>query len=92
MYLVIGLLDYWALELMLGGFMVMSEFLPLLLPSFRVEADQPWHEYKNDQELIPSLDLSILKMAAEEAIAEVREDGYIGVLVNACRDAAQQYL
>lgn len=43
------------------------------------------------QELISSLDLSILKMAAEEAIAEVREEGYVGVLINACRDAAQQY-
>jgi len=31
-------------------------------------------------------------MAAEEAIAEVREEGYVGVLINACRDAAQQYV
>jgi len=30
-------------------------------------------------------------MAAEETIATVQEDGYVGILLNVARDVAQQY-
>jgi hypothetical protein len=36
--------------------------------------------------------LSLLKLAAEETVATVSEEGYIGALVSACRDVAQQHV
>lgn len=41
--------------------------------------------------LTSRLDLSLLKMAAEETIATVQEDGYVGIMLNVARDVAQQY-
>ena len=41
--------------------------------------------------LILSLDLPLLKMAAEETIATIQENGYVGGILNAARDVAQQY-
>ena len=38
-----------------------------------------------------SLDLPLLKMAAEETIATIQESGYVGGILNAARDVAQQY-
>ena len=73
--------------------MVKSEFWSLSRLFFTASRPpQPISIICRGPELISSLDLSILKMAAEEAIAEVREEGYVGVLINACRDAAQQYV
>jgi hypothetical protein len=33
---------------------------------------------------------ALLKLAAEETVATASDAGYIGTLINACRDAAQQ--
>jgi hypothetical protein len=61
-------------------------FLPLILFTFLCE-----YELSNGIRLTPRIDLSLLKMAAEETIATVQEDGYVGILLNVARDVAQQY-